>query len=111
MVVHDPGDAQQDKRTSLTHNQHDSSNDKAVEGANGQNRKEIGAKPKENDKNSEITVDIAVAADARKMTREENDQANDEADAAMARKLELKFNANYSSSSRLPSCSTCTAPK
>ena len=94
MVVHDPGDAQRAKHTSPTHNQHDSSKDKALEGANGPNRKEIGAKPKENDKNSEITVDIAVAAAADASSKQTQEAID--ADAAMAMELELEL-ANYSS--------------
>ena len=97
MVVHDPGDAQRAKHTSPTHNQHDSSKDKALEGANGPNRKEIGAKPIKQDQNSEFAGDLAVAADARKMAREENEQAKEEADAELAQAMELEMEANYSS--------------
>ena len=87
MVVRDPGDAQRGKRTSTTQDRHDSSKDKALVGANGPNRKEIGAKLNEKDKNSEIPVDTAAAVAAAADASSKQTQEAIAADAEMAMEL------------------------
>ena len=55
-----------------------------LEGTNGPNRKEIGAKLIKEDKNTGLDVGTAAGAEARKMTRDDLEQAKDEnADAAI----------------------------
>ena len=104
MVDFDPGDPQGGKRTSITHDQHDRGKLRALEGKDGTNLKEIGAKTSKNNKNSQIGL-IGIGQDRddddaedkeedRKMTKAELEEAKDAAMAmsmarAMATETEL----------------------
>ena len=71
----------------LTHNQHDPGKVRALEGKDGTNLKEIGAKTNKNNKNGQIdTGDLVIDDDEaedknededQKTTKEEMEQAND----------------------------------
>jgi len=72
--LYDPGDSQGGKRTSITHDQYDPSKEKAVEGKDGTNLKEIGI---DNDRNDDMLISDDEAEDKEDAEDQKNDKRRD----------------------------------